>query len=81
MSETEVDSVVQSVLDQYVQRSILGKKKYGTTLDRDDLSIIDWIQHTQEELMDATLYLEKLKKTLLIKGVPQLVKGATNTDK
>ena len=34
---------------------------------RDDLSMLDWIQHTQEELMDATLYLEKLKKTILEK--------------
>jgi hypothetical protein len=67
-SETDVvDSIVQSVLDQYIQRSLVGKKKYGTTLDRDDLSIGDWIQHTQEELMDATLYLEKLKITLAVK--------------
>jgi hypothetical protein len=41
--------------------------KYGTDLDRDDLYFIEWIQHTQEELMDATLYLEKIKKILLEK--------------
>ena len=64
-----VDSIVQSVLDQYIQRSLVGKKKYGTTLDRDDLSIVDWIQHTQEELMDATLYLEKLKRTMIEKNI------------
>ena len=38
------------------------KKKYNTTLDRNDLCIHDWINHVQEELMDAILYLEKLKK-------------------
>jgi len=63
----ETDSVVRSVLHKFIERSSFGKKKYGTDLDRDDLSLLDWIQHTQEELMDATLYLEKLKKTVLEK--------------
>ena len=65
----QVDSVVTSVMQKYIERSLVGKKKYGTTLDRDDLTIVEWINHTQEELMDATLYLEKLKKTLIEKGL------------
>lgn len=40
----------------------MGKKKYGTDLDRTDLSILEWIQHVQEEHMDVILYLEKLKQ-------------------
>ena len=56
------DSVVAAVIDKFQQRSDLGIKKYGTTLDREDLGLQDWIQHVQEELMDAILYLEKLKK-------------------
>ena len=63
-SAENVDSVVQSVLKQFIDRANFGKKKYGTTLDREDLAFMDWIQHTQEELMDAILYLEKLKKTI-----------------
>lgn len=59
-----VDSIVQAVLDQFVSRSILGRAKYGTDLDRTDLSVLDWIQHAQEEHMDAILYLEKLKRVL-----------------
>jgi len=58
----EADSVVQSVLNKFLARSALGKIKYGVTLDRTDLSTIDWINHTQEELMDAILYLEKLRQ-------------------
>lgn len=58
------DTVVKSVIAKYTERSILGQKKYGTTLDRDDLSVTDWIVHVQEELMDATLYLEKLARVL-----------------
>ena len=58
------DSIVASVVASFQQRSELGIKKYGVTLDRTDLTMADWLQHTQEELMDAVLYLEKLKKTL-----------------
>ena len=60
----ETDSVVQAVLNKFLARSALGKIKYGVTLDRTDLSTLDWINHTQEELMDAILYLEKLRNVL-----------------
>jgi hypothetical protein len=56
------DSCVKSVIQQFISRAEVGKKKYGTDLDRTDLSLLDWIQHAQEEHMDAILYLEKLKK-------------------
>ena len=59
---TCVDSVVFSIVSQFVTRAKFGKEKYGVTLDREDLSVLDWIQHAQEEHMDAILYLEKLKK-------------------
>jgi hypothetical protein len=55
------DSIVELVVQKFLQRSEFGIKKYGVTLDRTDLGLKDWIQHTQEELMDAILYLEKLK--------------------
>ena len=58
------DSVVRSVIEKFAQRSKVGQEKYGTTLDRTDLKTLDWIVHTQEELMDAILYLEKMKKVL-----------------
>jgi hypothetical protein len=60
--EVKLDSVVTSVLQQFISRATFGKQKYGTDLDRTDLSIIEWIQHAQEEHMDAILYLEKLKQ-------------------
>ena len=56
------DSIVESVVRKFQDRSAVGIKKYGVTLDRTDLGLFDWIQHTQEELMDAILYLEKLKQ-------------------
>jgi hypothetical protein len=55
------DPILLRVLAKYYERSEIGIEKYGRTLDRDDLSLLDWLTHLQEELMDATLYIEKLK--------------------
>jgi hypothetical protein len=60
------DSIVNSIISQFIDRSAMGYKKYGTTLDRTDLSLLDWIQHAQEEMMDGILYLEKMKNTVNI---------------
>jgi hypothetical protein len=54
-----MDKIVQSVLDKYVKRSEVGIKKYGTTLEQNNTD--DFLNHLQEELMDAVLYIEKLK--------------------
>ena len=58
------DFIVESVIDQFKDRSNVGIKKYGVTLDRDDLTMLEWLNHLQQELMDATLYIEKLKSKL-----------------
>ena len=58
------DSIVNSVIESFKGRSTSGIKKYNTTLDRNDLSPLDWLTHLQEELMDATLYVERLKKEI-----------------
>ena len=55
------DPILIRVLAKYYERSEKGIEKYGRTLDRDDLNFLDWLNHLQEELMDATLYIEKLK--------------------
>ena len=60
----KTDSVVDTIVDSFISRASQGKTKYGHTLDRTDLSTLDWINHAQQELMDGILYLEKLKKTL-----------------
>ena len=59
--EPKYDSVVTSVVSAFQKRAELGQLKYGKTLDRTDLTFLQWVQHAQEELMDAILYLEKLK--------------------
>lgn len=56
------DPIVLKVMTKFYDRSQRGIEKYGTMLTRTDLNITDWLNHLQEELMDATLYIEKLKQ-------------------
>ena len=60
-----MDSIVTSIIKQFEERSAMGKAKYGTDLDRTDLSLVDWIEHAKQEHMDAILYLEKIKWQIL----------------
>lgn len=66
MTEKQImkDQIVEQVKDKFSERSETGIAKYGTTLERGDLSLVDWLKHLQEELMDATLYIQKLKNEL-----------------
>lgn len=59
-----MDKIVEDVMAKYRQRSEVGIAKYGTTLDENKATLIEWLTHLQEELMDATLYIEKLKSDL-----------------
>jgi hypothetical protein len=58
------DTVLMAVMTKYYERSQRGIRKYGTNLDRTDIDLIGWLDHLQEELMDATLYIQKIKKEL-----------------
>jgi len=58
------DTIVEDVINKFRKRSEAGMLKYNTTLDRTDLSTLDWLTHLQEELMDAILYVERLKKEI-----------------
>jgi hypothetical protein len=58
------DTITQAVLDQFRARAEEGKAKYGVTMDRGDLTTQQWLQHLQEELMDAVVYIEKLKMVI-----------------
>ena len=55
------DSNVEKVCKAFKKREEKGMDTYGVNTDRTDLSTMEWIQHLQEELMDACVYLEKLK--------------------
>jgi len=78
------DTVVNTVVQSFILRSNLGFKKYGQTLDRKDLTPTEWANHMQEELMDAILYLERLKRDLASppttspSPIPPLEEGSDN---
>lgn len=61
---TPKDSIVESVVERFKERSEVGFNKYGTNLDRKDLSPLEWLNHLQEELQDGILYAEKLKRDM-----------------
>ena len=55
------DPIIQKVIDKFTERSNVGYKKYGVTLHDDEPNLHKWLNHIQEELMDAVNYIEKLK--------------------
>ncbi len=61
------------MITQLRSREEQGMKKYGVNTERKDLSTLEWLQHLQEELMDASVYIEKLKnemkETRVVMGV------------
>ena len=66
------DKIVEKVVNDFQYRSEVGIQKYGVTLDRGDLTTLEWINHLREELMDAILYMTKLEQ--------QLKDGHSNTN-
>lgn len=56
-ADLNVEAVRQSLLD----RSRVGIAKYGVTTERTDLAFNDWLNHLQEELLDATVYIQAAK--------------------
>lgn len=55
----ETDSIVNSIIDKFVERATFGKQKYNTDLDRTDLSLEDWLEHSIQEKLDDILYMQK----------------------
>ena len=60
------DPVVERVVNKFISRSDIGYKKYGITLDQDNSNMNEWLNHLQEELMDAVLYLQKAKEVYAV---------------
>jgi tRNA A37 threonylcarbamoyladenosine biosynthesis protein TsaE len=61
------DPIVDSVVRQFSDRSRIGIEKYNTTLAENDLPLVEWLEHLKQELMDATLYIERAKQEIVNK--------------
>ena len=59
-------SIEEKVCAKILERAKMGKNKYGTTMERTDLSIDEWLTHAQEEAMDLSIYLEKIKSEIAL---------------
>jgi hypothetical protein len=59
-----MSKILKKLIQEYQLREDRGFEKYGTTMDRSDLSLSEWVQHALEEAMDLTLYLSKIKDIL-----------------
>jgi len=59
-----MDKNVEKVITQLRDREEEGLRKYGVNTERVDLTPLQWLQHLQEELMDASVYIEKLKNEM-----------------
>ena len=75
-----IDTILVRVLSKYKSRAARGQAKYGTTLDRQDLTNKQWLLHLQEELMDATLYVEKLMSLSDITDASENLRVAINQE-
>ena len=53
-------AILQIVIAELKVREDRGLSKYGTTMDRKDLTTKEWLQHAYEEALDLSLYLKKL---------------------
>lgn len=56
--------LLKELISEFENREQRGFLKYGTTMDRTDLSLSEWVQHALEEAMDLTQYLYKIKQQL-----------------
>ena len=59
----KMSKIEDEVCKKMQERAKTGLSKYGTTMERTDLTTLDWLIHAQEEVMDLTIYLEKLIQT------------------
>ena len=55
-----MSAIEDMVCKKIMMRATKGEGKYGVTMEREDLNMLEWLTHLQEELMDATVYVQKL---------------------
>lgn len=68
----KLDSIVQNVILKFTNRAEVGFEKYKKNMDRNDLSIIKWIDHSIEEKMDDIIYMQKIKAELLKQNISDI---------
>lgn len=61
MESNTNDVINDRVVAQLRERARTGWIKYNRDMMRDDIDLLGWLQHLQEEVLDAAVYIERLK--------------------
>jgi hypothetical protein len=56
-----MSKLLDQLISEFQSREERGLRKYGTSMDRTDLSFDEWLQHFKEELLDGLVYLQKIQ--------------------
>tara|TARA_R100000458_G_C8219773_1_gene204529 strand:+ start:728 stop:961 length:234 start_codon:yes stop_codon:yes gene_type:complete len=73
-----MSKIEEKVIEKIRMRAEVGEKKYNTTMERTDLTYDEWLQHLQEELLDACVYLEKLMELTKRVGISRKIDDRGN---
>jgi hypothetical protein len=57
-----MSKILYNIINDLFEREEKGLKEYLTTMDRTDLTELQWLQHAYEEALDLSIYLKKLIK-------------------
>lgn len=58
------DEIEERIIQEIRRRRDIGREKYGTSMERTDLTTQQWLQHMKEELLDGAIYCERVKRDL-----------------
>ena len=56
-----MSKIEDEVCEEIQARAARGLNKYGVTMEREDLTIVEWLQHALEESLDLAVYLKRLQ--------------------
>lgn len=55
----EVSGTERRVCEDIARRQQIGLSKYGVSVEDNDLSLREWLQHAYEEILDQAVYLKR----------------------
>ena len=64
IEHTEACNITKSIIKDLIDSDKKGVEEYGTTVDRGDYNLKDWLQHAYEETLDTAKYLAAAIKKL-----------------
>lgn len=61
MQELNKNQILRNVQKMLEEQTRKGLEKYGTTVNPNDYTFVGWLEHLQQEMIDAVVYCEVLK--------------------